>query len=104
MDKVLSIVGSENRDLEIRWETKGEVRMAVEKFTFTPSSLDVVEKVNEIIDSLSTADSSAIYIGPNEPEAAQVWIEVSDFVAVSGNGVTVSETEPTVDTIVWIEV
>lgn len=78
--------------------------MAVEKFTFTPSSLDVVEKVNEIIDNLENGSGSGIVVSEDQPEAAELWFYTRNIVAVSGSGAVVSTTQPDIGAMIWFEV
>ena len=79
--------------------------MTIEKITSTPTALGVVDKVNEIIDSLSTQGSgSEIVISEDQPENAMLWFYTKNIVAVSGTGSVVSSTEPTTGAMLWFEV
>lgn len=79
--------------------------MTIDKFITTPTSLDVVEKVNEIIDSLSAQGSgSEIVFSEGQPDTAKLWFYTKNIVAVSGTGSIVSSTEPTTGAMIWFEV
>lgn len=76
--------------------------MTIEKITSTPTALGVVDKVNEIIDSLESEYRVEIAVSSVKPEGSGLWLKTANVMPVYGYGITTSDVQPVTGSMIWL--